>query len=504
MIFSKCKSLYIYLLLLALIFILVSCKGDEDGNIPATVSVSFISGNENYGTVKGTPDQILSKGMKTKWVKAVPNEGFEFVGWSDGVTEEKREEESFKADTVITAVFRYIASELPLISFTMENGSEVASKTYYTNIKMSVENAEEEYCFENLGGKLRGRGNATWKMEKKSYRLKLGSKKNLLGLGNGEAKDWILLANHCDQTLLRNYIAFYLASQLDGIEFSPSGRFVDVMINGEYKGVYLLCEQIEVQQSRVDIEVDPEVLDTGYLIELDQYADDDEGNKEGVTYFVSEGQMYTVKSDATTEQIEYIKSYITNVDQAVKRGNRKEIEALIDLDSCVDMYLLEEYMLNIDVGWSSFFMYKKPGGKLYFGPPWDFDLAAGNDRRLWSGASEGIYVADGGGLDLTQEHKWFIALMKQGWFRDLVYDRWTEKKECFEEISSVAEKTANSMKTAIERNFEKWNIFGQRINQEPDVVVFLSNYRQHSKHLYKWLSDRYTWLDNYYETNLKR
>ncbi len=491
------KKRLFYCLIVFVLFLLISC-GENDAGI-STVSVQYCSANENFGSVKGYPEQTLGKGKKTKWVMAVPNDGFEFIGWSDGVTSSKRDKESFDSDTVIFAEFAMPKSELPLFSFTMENGDEVTSKTEYTPIKLSVSNAEEEYCFEELEGDLRGRGNATWKMEKKSYRLKLGKKTNLLGQGRGEAKDWILLANHCDQTLLRNYLAFYLGRQLDGIEYTSSGSFVEVMINGSYKGVYLLCEQVEVHQARVDINVDPNELDTGYLIELDQYADDDEGALEGVTYFTAGGQMYTVKSDAGTEQMEFIKEYISEVHRAINGGSKAKIEELVDLDSAVDMYLIQEFMLNIDVGWSSFFLYKKPnGGKLYFGPVWDLDLAAGNDRRLFSGDHEGIYVADGAGLGLKQENKWFIALMKQQWFKDKVFSRWEETKPIFKELSSVAENTASSMKNAIDRNFERWDIFGSRINQEPDVVVLLANYRQHSKHLYKWLSDRYLWLDNYF------
>ena len=493
------KRLFLgFALIAAILLCLVSCNKNGE-NAEKSVSVVFRSNNEYYGTVKGTPEQTLNGGGKTKWVMAVANEGFEFEGWSDGVTDLKREGESFDSDTEITAIFTMPKSELPLFSFTMESGNEVTSKTVYTPITLTVSNTNEEYCFEDVSGDIRGRGNATWKMEKKSYRLKLGKKMNLLGQGSGEAKDWILLANHCDQTLLRNYIAFYLGRQLDGIEYTTSGSFVEVMINGSYKGVYLLCEQVEVHESRVNIEVDPTELDTGYLIELDQYADDDEGATEGVTFFRAGDQMYTVKSDATADQMNFIKDYISKVDAAILGGNKAKIEALIDLDSCVDMYLLQEFMLNIDVGWSSFFMYKKPdGGKLYFGPVWDLDLAAGNDRRLFAGGHEGIYVADGAGLGYTQQSKWFIALMKTQWFKDMVLERWDETKQYFSEISSVAEKTANSMKNAIDRNFETWNIFGKRINQEPDSVVFLSNYRHHSKHLYKWLDDRYVWLDNYF------
>ena len=211
----KNKHLILIFSLLLALFAIVSCA-DSQPNEHETINVIFKSNDTKKGTVKGNPEQVLEKGQKTDWVIADAEDGFEFKGWSDGVTDIKRENEIFRSDTEITAIFELPSSELPLLSFTMESGNEVTSKTEYTPITLSISNTDKEYCFEEISGDLRGRGNATWKMAKKSYRLKLGKKMNLLGQGRGEAKDWILLANHCDQTLLRNYIAFYDKRRLQG------------------------------------------------------------------------------------------------------------------------------------------------------------------------------------------------------------------------------------------------------------------------------------------------
>lgn len=477
-----------------------SCESGGGETYPAEVHVSFTAEPSDYGSVRGFPEQTLNDGAQTEWVLAEPKSGFVFSHWSDGVTEARRSGENFYEDTVLVAYFEPEHRELPIFSFSMESGNEVTSKTEYTSVTLSISNADEEYCLKDAASLLRGRGNATWNMEKKSYKLKLEEKENLLGQGRGKAKQWVLLANHCDQTMLRNYLAFYLGDRLDGFEYTSSTSFVEVMINGEYKGVYLLCEQTQTNKNRVDIETDPEKLDTGYLIELDQYADDDEGNMEGVTYFTAGGQMYSFKDDVTAEQCEFIKNYVSETDKAVMSGNKDEIEKYIDLDSCVDMYLVQEYMMNIDVGWSSFFMYKKPGDKLFFGPLWDFDLAAGNDRRLESGGYEGIYVGKDYGF--TQSSKWYIALMKQDWFGALVKERWEEKKDVFAGASAEARRVAESMSGAIDRNYERWNSFGKRMNQEPDSIVALPNYSAHLNHLCSWLDGRFAWLDDWFSKNL--
>lgn len=490
----KNKKPIFVLIFAAAVLLFASCTSKETRQ----VTVSFRANPELLGTIKGSPTQTVKAGEPTDWVMAVPRDGFSFISWSDGSTEERREGETFTEDTELTAYFELTPYELPVLEITMPNGDEVISKTEYNDITLSITNTDEEYCIENVPGFLRGRGNATWKlMEKKSYKLKFEKKQNLLGIGEYADKDWILLANHCDQTMLRNYLAFYLARELDGIEYTTDARFVEVVINGKYKGVYLLCEQVEAAKGRVNIEVDPKELDTGYLIELDQYADDDEGAVEDVTYFsLKSGDLYTLKSDATPEQVAFIKEYITQVDKAIRNCKKEEIEKLIDLDSCVDMYILQEFMLNIDVGWSSFFMYKNAGGKLFFGPAWDFDLAAGNDRRLFAGGSEGVYVGDPDN-SFKQRNKWYMILMQEDWFKALVKERWNEVRPYFEEISSVAEQTAKDMKQSVDRNYARWDIFRQRINQEPDCVMILANYRLHTKHLYKWLDDRYAWFDGW-------
>ena len=177
------------------------------------------------------------------------------------------------------------------------------------------------------------------------------------------------------------------------------------------------------------------------------------------------------------------------------RGDRETVETYIDIDSFVDMYLVQEYMMNVDVGWSSFYMNKKPGGKLFFGPVWDFDLAAGNDYRLWNGTYEGVYVGESG--ELGQENRWFTAIMKRSWFRELVRERWTEKRDVFEGAAAQARKMGDAMKNAAERNYMRWDSMGKRINEEPEQIVALKTYDEHVEYLCSWLSDRFDWLDNF-------
>ncbi len=491
------RILFLVLLLLGLL-LLVACGETVQTAVTTTadqapVTVRFRTDNAAMGRILGPAVQTLNSGKTTASVTALPQEGYEFIGWSDGVTTPTRQKESFSSDTELIAYFRLTYSELPLFSFSMESGNEVTSKTKYTPITLTVSNTDAAFCLTEAEGQLRGRGNATWRMEKKSYRLKLTRKANLLGQSQGAAKDWILLANHCDQTLLRNALAFSLGRAMEGIPYTTSGNFVEVMINGDYKGVYLLCEQVEVQEHRIPVKADPLDPTPGYLVELDRYANEDADALYGTTYFSAGGQYYSIKSDATKEQLQWIAADLAKIDQAIRSGDRATIEALIDLNSCVDMYLIHEFLLNIDVGWSSFYLYKTDGEeKLIFAPVWDFDLAMGNDRRLFSGDPYGLYV--GAQLGFTQENQWFTSLCRQTWFNDLVKARFREKQDTFAALSIEARTMADAMETAVLRNFRKWKIFGQKINQEPDQVLALKTYDAHVAHLCTWLEQRYDWL----------
>lgn len=478
---------------IALSVVAASACGATQTRDPNSVEVIFTA-EEARGSISGKSRQLLMPNEVTEGVTAEPNVGFKFSHWSDGVTEAYRSGESFGEDTEIVACFEIAYTELPMFRFTMESGDEVTSKTEYSEVTLTISNTDEEYCLDGVSALLRGRGNATWNMEKKAYKLKLDEKENLLGQGKGKAKQWVLLANHCDQSMLRNYLAFYLGTKLDGLEHTSSASFVEVMINNDYKGVYLLCEQTQTNKYRVNIETEEDKLDTGYLIELDKYADSDEDSQEGVTYFTVNGRNYGFKDDVTSEQCAYMKEYITQTEAAIMSGDRARIERYIDLDSCVDMYLVQEYMMNIDVGWSSFYMYKKPGDKLYFGPIWDFDLAAGNDGRLWGGGYKWLYVGAAG--HIAQANQWYIALMKQEWFRTLVIERWNETKQIFNGASAEAERMAGVIKNAADRNYERWDSLGEMINQEPAHIVALKSFDEHAQYLCEWLSNRFKWLDD--------
>jgi len=397
---------------------------------------------------------------------------------------------------VVSDNFASKALDIPIISIVTDNGDKIRSKDEYSISSVSVTNTLRKYTFDNASAGVRGRGNATWGMEKKSYRVRFDTKINLFEAGKGAAKSWVLFANHCDQSLLRNYLGLRLGNLFDGIDISSSTTLVELYLNGKYEGVYLLAEQTQIHQSRVNVKITQTSPETdGYLIELDQYAE----GRDGIDRIRVNGEPYSIKNEVRTEELaKRIEKHLSAIETALEKEDQEALCALVDIDSCVDTYLIQEFAKNIDVGWSSFYMYvPSEGEKLYFGCPWDFDLAFGNDERLDSGGFEDLYVATGR-RGFTQSHYWFIRLMNQDWFVDLVKARWDYAYDIFTLAIQEIEDVYQASQFAFDHNFERWEIFGGKLNQEPRAIRKLNSAREHITYMTEWMTNRLNWLDDYF------
>ena len=391
--------------------------------------------------------------------------------------------------------------EFAVININTETGGDVTSKEDYIRASFTLTDPDGRDINEG-SMRIRGRGNSTWNMEKKSYRLKFDENICLMSPEDGwgtKNKDWTLLANHCDKSLIRNHMTQEMGRELDGIDWSPYTELVEVYLNGEYRGVYMLCEQVEVGDGRVEIE-EGEKDDIGFLLELDNYAD----GEYLIDYVTILGQKYSIKSDIKDkDQAIALKLYMETLMSVAKEGDKAKVERYFDMDSTVDMYLLHEIMRNVDTGYSSFYMYiPEPHGKLYFTAPWDFDLSTGNTTA--SPEPTGIHVAhcmdeDGGYLKTV--NTWFAALMQHQWFRELVRDRYNEKREALMEIVDGCCDFAYTNMDSLDRNFDKWKVMAKRINQEPDNVLKLGSCTKQVEFLNAWIHERDAWLTEYYNSD---
>ncbi|MBP3600922.1 MAG: CotH kinase family protein [Alistipes sp.] len=279
-------------------------------------------------------------------------------------------------------------TNLPTVVIRTEKATEVTSKEYEISSTVYVisDDGKKVHIGEKTG--IRGRGNASWGFAKKPYRLKFDKKVQLLD-APAEAKKWTLLSNHSDKSLMRNILAFEISRRV-GAKYTPYCQPVDVIFNGEYRGCYQLCDQIDVREGRVDItEMKPEdntgdALTGGYLIEIDANA-----TKEKCYFWSNKGIPVTIKSPddekITAQQKKYIEDCFNNVLNKVFSDHFTHEDwgyyPYFDIDSFLKHFIVGEISGNTDTYWSVY-MYKERGDqKLYTGPVWDFDIAFDNDKR---------------------------------------------------------------------------------------------------------------------------
>ncbi len=279
---------------------------------------------------------------------------------------------------------------------------------------------------------------------------------------------------------------------MPGIDFSPACVNVEVYLNGEYRGVYLMCEAIQIKEGRVDIGDDPEAgTDIGYLMQMTHYAEQPQ--------FGAGDRDYEIKSDLSSndtlrsKQHSYIQDYVNQCYRALESGDQRKIKSLIDLDSLIDTYIVEEMVKNLDVGWDSFYLYKEAGGKLYFGPIWDFDLALGNANEGCEFYTD-LYAARN---DMGQSNPWYYTMMSHDWLRELVAERYhsPEVQEVISSLHNMIQQEVDANYNSLKRNFNRWKIFGERQNRETEAIVQLKNYDEHYKYLLSWLDGRIDFMN---------
>ena len=436
-----------------------------------------------------------------------PSFAYEFSGWSDGCTDLSREDDDTSNGVIYYAEYKPIYLDVPVISIDTADGGGVTSKVDYKGCTITLENADESYCFENVDAEIRGRGNSSWGMAKKSYRIKFAEKRSMFG-SDYEAKSWTLIANHCDKSLSRNALAYEMAQRMSGLDFSSMNEFVELYLDGEYKGVYLLCDQIEVGEGRVDIgeEFCDDPASMGFLIELDSRANEE--GKEGYDYVMLDyDRPYLIKSPDSTNpaydsdiHLKYVTDYLTSCLDALSDEDWDRICELIDVDSFVDMYVVNEMFANLDHYLFSVYFYKAPNGKLYAGPAWDFDVSSGNvDYGYGEGSTESGPRQDliySGKLWIADRNTWYRRLLRNEEFLELVRARLVEYKDEILAVAALADTETDDgyyakHGKAIERNFEKWKIMSVYLWPNPQAIVDITTAEGQMDYLADWLRARY-------------
>ena len=402
----------------------------------------------------------------------------------------------------------HVATALPTLRITTLNGVAITSKETY--VAGSFELLDGSGA-RQAGGTLeiRGRGNSTWNYPKKPYRLKLTDSVGLLGMPAN--RHWVLLANYLDKTLVRNEAAFEMSRRF-GLAWTPRDVQVTVELNGEYQGIYMLTEHIRIGADRVNIpelkkaDTAPDLVSGGYLMEADYWQG------EAYCRLTSRGVRLCFANPETLLESDwaphraYIDGYIDALEQALYGPQFADpvagYAAYIDVESAVNFYLVHELFKNVDSNFfSSVFMYKRRGGKLFFGPVWDFDLSAGNAQWARFGFFDG---SDPTGWHTRKQDtraadtpvNWYARLFQDPAFEQRVRARWAELRAAgaIDSLFPYIDRRAAWLHQVQAQNFQRWNVLNTVLT--PDLSPVLGPYDAHVQEMKSWMQRRVTWMND--------
>jgi hypothetical protein len=364
----------------------------------------------------------------------------------------------------------------------------------------------------NFNGKIgiEIRGSSSQMFPKKSYGFETKSS-DLLSvdvslLGMPEESDWILYAPYTDKSMIRDVLSYTLDASFG--QYAPRCRFVELFLNGDYEGVYVLMEKIKRNKNRVDVakltltDNAGENLTGGYIIKIDKTTGSggegwfsEYSNIVGNTYYQYD---YPKQEVITSTQKAYIQTYVRNMEKALfleKYTGSGNYHEFLNDSSCIDFMIINELAKNIDGYRLSSYLYKDKNDLLNCGPIWDFNLTYGNVDYCYGWmTSDFEYNVDLGG-DFWQNPFWWKKLLKDATFSTKLKKRWAtlRKKELSDQrINLVTDSLVNLISEAQVRNYQSWPILGTYV--WPNYFVGAS-YTSEVNWMKDWIKKRLVFLD---------
>lgn len=371
---------------------------------------------------------------------------------------------------------------LPVVCINTPDSKPITSKTeWMDDAEITIYNANGSINYSDNKLQIRGRGNSTWSFPKKPYALKLNKKAEILGMP--KHKRWVLLANWMDRTLLRNDFAFEIARNT-GLEWTPRGQFVEVILNGNHLGNYYLCEQIKVDKNRVDIaeltekDIEGENITGGYLMELDVYYDEVNKFKSKIRELP---YMFKEPDEDVLQpvQFKYMEDFVNQMEELLYSADwleKREYEKYMDLNSFVDWWFIYELSMNSEPNHpKSSYVHKDRNGKLSAGPVWDFDywtFMPINTNRF--GIIEAIYY------DRLFQDPEFVKIVKK---------RWQTLKPKFKSVPNKIRSQASIIRHSERFNHELWPIW-ITVNDDVDL-----SFKDAVNRMINAYESKLSWLD---------
>jgi len=356
-------------------------------------------------------------------------------------------------------------TNLPLMVINSENGEMPQGRDKQTKVNANILIINEGKVHIKKTGIIKLRGNSSLNSEKKPYLINFDEKTEVLGMP-ANAKKWTLIPNMYDKTLLRNILGYKMAS-IFGMKYSPSCRFIDLILNGDYRGNYMICDKIEVGKGRVDITKmdetcikEPEISG-GYLVQGTGSSMDRDATTFKTDKGVTLSYEYPKAGDITEEQKIYLKSKLDEVEAKVYEN----ITENIDLESFTRYFLVEDFSANQDGIFNSFYFYKERGDdKIYFGPVWDFDLAFDNAMILYP-TNDKKNFAYKFGLSNGSANKFLSNLLSNDTVLQKVKDTWklmTNTVFTKEVMRNYIDEQSELIYESQKLNYIRWDVLNTR------------------------------------------
>ncbi len=397
----------------------------------------------------------------------------------------------------------YIPGSLPVVTIHTEQGSDITSKEVYQQGVVSIiSNGGKSIYSDSLN--IRGRGNGSWTFPQKPYKLKLFHKKRVLGFP-AKAKQWTLINTYRDKTLMRNLIAFE-ASRLLKLPYTPACTLVDVFLNGEYKGIYQLTDQLEVRKNRIDVEeMTPEDnsmpnIGGGYFIEVDNYANQETSKFYSARFGTPVTIKYPKADEITPEQAKYIKNTYDRFESRTFLNSYKDpvvgFPSLLDVESYLKRFIGMEFTGNTDAYFSVHMYKKRNDPKFYTSPLWDCDLAFDNDSRTYPINSMTTFVS------LSNKCS-TVAGMQQMLNRILGATKkemsayWSEARNnndfTAEHFTTFIDSVSKAVDASQKLHYTRWKTLDQIVTL---TVAARGSYKAEVDFVKDWIGKRIAWLDN--------
>lgn len=436
-----------------------------------------------------------------------PDEGA-VIGWS------------IKFSANVAQPVNFASSNLPIIRITAPQGipdepKAMADMAIIYNTSGGRNNVTD--IPNNYNGKImiERRGSSSQQFDKKPYSFKtvneMGNELDVPLLGMPADNEWVLHAPYSDKSLLRNYTAYNLAEALG--RYAPRARFVEVIINNVYEGVYVLTESINRGPSRVDIakmtNIDNfgDAVTGGYIVKIDKLNGSNTAGwlssiaSTSPSHKVFYQYHYPEADRITTQQMDYIQNYMREFEEALMSPNFRDpvtgYKRFIDLQSFADMFLITELAKNPDGYRISTYMYKdkdSKGGKLTLGPVWDFDIAWSN--AYFAGATDPAgwqYQAFDTQFPMPI---WWSRMMTDTAFTNMVKCRWWQLRNFAtapDVMGRYIDQFASMLSEAQGRNFTMWPIIG--VNVWPNPGAGASTWQGEVDVVKSWITSRVAWMD---------